>query len=174
VIREVCTLLESPKYGVQLKDTLEAFGMGPFEVKVQYPTRTLCEKIMSLVRFSFSSTPIEDLQKKIRHIYDLCKLLEDKELLDFLYSDDFECMILNVASDDRKGYRNNQEWLSHHPKRAVIFDQTKDVWKKLEETYQKKFALLVYGSLPSQFEVFETLEKIRNRLEPLEWNISKD
>ena len=45
----------------------EANGLMPFEVRVLDPTRTLCEKIMSLVRFSYRENPIEDLRKKIRH-----------------------------------------------------------------------------------------------------------
>ena len=42
----------------------------PFDVLALEPIRTICEKIMSLVRFSYSENPIEDLKKKIRHVYD--------------------------------------------------------------------------------------------------------
>lgn len=43
------------------------YGLLPFEVRVLEPVRTLCEKIMSLVRFSHGNDPINDLKQKIRH-----------------------------------------------------------------------------------------------------------
>ena len=45
----------------------ESYGLLPFDLLVLEPTRTICEKIMSLVRFSYSISPINDLKKKIRH-----------------------------------------------------------------------------------------------------------
>jgi len=56
----------------------------PFNVLVLEPSRTICEKIMSLVRFSYGEEPITDLKNKIRHVYDLNLLLSEKELLTFL------------------------------------------------------------------------------------------
>jgi len=42
----------------------EEYHLLPFEVLVLDVKRTLCEKIMSLVRFSHTETPIEDLNKQ--------------------------------------------------------------------------------------------------------------
>lgn len=52
----------------------EKFEMLPFSVQVLKPTRTICEKIMSLVRFSYTEHPIDDLRNKISHTYDLHQL----------------------------------------------------------------------------------------------------
>jgi hypothetical protein len=49
------------------EDLAKANGLLPFNVSVLKPERTICEKIMSLVRFSYSEDPIEDLRSKIRH-----------------------------------------------------------------------------------------------------------
>lgn len=46
-------------------DIAKEYDLLPFEVLVLEPTRTICEKIMSLVRFSYSANPIEDLKKKL-------------------------------------------------------------------------------------------------------------
>jgi len=54
------------------------YGLLPFEILVMEPKRTVCEKIMSLVRFSYTEEPLEDLKKKIRHTYDLHQLLQEK------------------------------------------------------------------------------------------------
>jgi len=52
-------------------ERLEKYSMTPFPIQVLSKTRTFCEKIMSLVRFSRSEKPIENLRNKIRHIYDI-------------------------------------------------------------------------------------------------------
>jgi hypothetical protein len=52
-------------------DIAKENGLLPFDLLVLEPIRTICEKIMSLVRFSYGENPIDDLKKKIRHTYDL-------------------------------------------------------------------------------------------------------
>lgn len=75
-------------------------GLIPFEVRVLEPARTICEKIMSLVRFSYGEEPISDLRKKIRHIYDLHQLLQQTEYSTFFNSGKFDQMLLRVGRDD--------------------------------------------------------------------------
>ena len=58
-------------------------GLLAFNLLALEPIRTICEKIMSLVRFSYSDNPIDDLKKKIRHTYDLHQLLKEKEISHF-------------------------------------------------------------------------------------------
>ena len=91
----------------------EEKGMMPFDVLALEPVRTLCEKIMSLVRFSYAEEPIEGLKKKIRHTYDLYQLLQNKELSTFFDSALFEKMLLKVANDDVASYKNSNQWLIH-------------------------------------------------------------
>lgn len=52
-------------------ELIEKYEMQAFTVQVLEPIRTICEKIMSLVRFSYGERPIDDLKNKIRHTYDL-------------------------------------------------------------------------------------------------------
>ena len=54
------------------------YGMQAFDVQVLEPIRTICEKIMSLVRFSYGENPMADLKQKIRHTYDLHQLLQQE------------------------------------------------------------------------------------------------
>ena len=112
----------------------EANGLMPFEVRVLEPVRTLCEKIMSLVRFSYSENPMEDLKNKIRHTYDLHQLLEQKEFSDFLDSLAFDEMLIKVATDDVTSFRNNNQWLVHHPNESFMFSHLDTIWKELKET----------------------------------------
>ena len=136
------------------KEIAEANGLMPFYLMVLEPIRTICEKIMSLVRFSYGENPIEDLKKKIRHTYDLHQLLKQKEFSDFFNSPEFDKMLLKVANDDVASFRNNNQWLVHHPKDALIFSKLEEVWKELEPVYNGDFKNLVYGELPNSDNVF--------------------
>ncbi len=154
------------------QDIAEANGLLPFEVLVLEPTRTLCEKIMSLVRFSYGENPIDDLKKKVRHTYDLHQLLQQKEFSDFFDSYVFEKLLLKVANDDVESYRNSNEWLIHHPKDALLFRELEEVWAALKVVYNGDFKNLVYSSnLPNEADVLATLNRIKERLTTIKWNI---
>lgn len=147
------------------QEMIEAFGLEPFEVSVLNPKRTFCEKIMSLVRFSYTENPIQDLRNKIRHIYDLHKLLINNEITLFFESDEFPQMLKKVRQDDVLGYKNNNNWLSQPIENALIFRDLENVWKDLSNAYHTDFKHLVYGDLPKENEILDTLIKIKTRIE---------
>jgi len=147
-------------------------GLLPFEVQVLEPKRTLCEKIMSLVRFSYTENPIEDLKNKVRHTYDLHQLLQNKELNKFFKSGKFDEMLLKVANDDVESFRNNNSWLQYHPNKAKIFAEFESVWKELEPTYSGDFKNLVFRDFPHEVIILESLKLIKERLESVNWTIS--
>lgn len=146
-------------------------GLLPFELLVFEPIRTICEKIISLVRFSYSENPIEDLKKKIRHTYDLHQLLQQSEFSKFLHSEAFESMLLKVANDDVASFKNNNKWLIYHPNEALIFKDAENVWTELKAVYKGDFKNLVYGELPKEESVLETLKMIRERMQSISWTI---
>ncbi len=150
---------------------IDEYGMNPFEVLVLNPKRTLCEKIMSLVRFSQTQEPIEDLRNKIRHTYDIHLMLKDENLKSFFQSAEFETMLLRVANDDNASFKNNNEWLAYHPATAIIFSDTADTWNKIKNVYTDSFSELVFGELPDEAEILKTLTSITDRLKTIEWNI---
>ena len=143
----------------------------PFDLLVLEPSRTICEKIMSLVRFSYSENPMDDLKKKIRHAYDLHQLLSQEEFLKFLHSSAFEEMLLKVAKDDVIGFRNNNKWLANHPNEALIFNDLKNVWNELKQVYSGEFKNLVFGKLPEESNVYHTLNEIKERMNTISWTI---
>jgi hypothetical protein len=155
----------------QQSEIAKEYGLLPFELLVLEPIRTICEKIMSLVRFSYGENPIDDLKKKIRHTYDLHQLLKQKEFLDFLKSKNFDDMILKVANDDVTSFRNNNKWLNFHPNEALIFRDLEVVWSELKSIYIGDFKNLVYGEFPKQEDILETLKLIQERLKTISWNI---
>jgi len=149
----------------------DEYDLNPFEVNVLSPKRTFCEKIMSLVRFSYTTNPIEDLNNKIRHIYDLNQMLKNKEIKDFFNTQEFDRLLLIVANDDMLSFKSGNEWLQNHPTQAIIFKESEDVWGKLKTTYFSTFNKLVYGELPTEIEILETLEIISERMKNIKWKI---
>ena len=152
-------------------DIAKENGLLPFDLLVLEPIRTICEKIMSLVRFSYGENPIDDLKKKIRHTYDLHQLLKQDEFLTFFQSTDFDEMFLKVANDDVASFKNNNQWLAYHPNEALIFKDLKNVWSELKVIYNGDFKNLVYGELPKEGAILETLKMIQERLKSIFWTI---
>ena len=169
--KTICSFVGNMMLDTGQQVIANANGLMPFEVLVLKPVRTICEKIMSFVRFSYSENPIDNLKKKVRHTYDLHQLLQQKEYLNFLQSDAFSKMLLKVASNDVISYKNSNEWLVYHPGKAIIFEDLKNVWKELQTAYNGDFKNLVYGKLPADTDVFSTLDRIKKRLANLEWYI---
>jgi predicted nucleotidyltransferase component of viral defense system len=149
------------------------YDMLPFEVRVLSLERTLCEKIMSLVRFSYGENPIEDLRNKVRHTYDLKKLLDDPSIKDFLESDQFEVMLNKVGNDDLASYKSDNEWLPNHPAKALIFVELDSTWDKLKISYSGEFKDLVYGELPTEEKIHDALKTIGDRLKSITWNLEE-
>jgi predicted nucleotidyltransferase component of viral defense system len=155
----------------ETEDLIEKYNMASFNVQALSVERTLCEKIMSLVRFS----QVEDrdiiLPSKVRHIYDLHLMLKNENILSFFNKNDFTKMIIKVGEDDFIGYKNNNAWLKNHPGSAVIFDSPEKVWPHIMDAYQTSFKQMVYGELPPESDLLDTLGKISNRIKSIDWHI---
>ncbi|CAM4342770.1 nucleotidyl transferase AbiEii/AbiGii toxin family protein [Gillisia limnaea] len=153
-------------------DLINEYQLEPFKVTVISIERTFCEKIISLVRFSYTENPLEDLANKVRHTYDLHQLLQENRISTFLKSDDFETMLIQVGKDDDKAIPNDKEWLSKHPSESLFFSETEKVWKTLSKTYVGSFKELLTGDLPDEKDVLQSLMKIGSRLKEIKWNFN--
>ncbi|MCZ4318408.1 nucleotidyl transferase AbiEii/AbiGii toxin family protein [Aequorivita viscosa] len=153
-------------------DLIKEYQLEPFKVNVIIIERTFCEKIISLVRFSYTENPLEDLANKVRHTYDLHQLLQAKRISAFLKSDDFEMMLIQVGKDDDKAIPNDKEWLSKHPSESLFFSETEKVWATLSKTYSTSFKELLIGELPDEKDVLQSLMKIGSRLKEVKWDIN--
>ena len=153
-------------------DLIEEYGMAPFSIRVLSKERTFSEKIMSLVRFSRTAEPIDDLRNKIRHVYDLHLMLMNEDISGFLESEAFDNMLTNVGKDDIISFKNNNEWVYEHPSKAIIFSEPQQTWSNIRTVYQTSFKELVTGILPDEKDLVKTLERLYVRIEPIEWNLN--
>lgn len=172
-IKPICTFIADYIKATSNLELITQFGLEDFEVKTLAIERTFCEKIISLVRFSYTENPIDDLSKKVRHTYDLYHLIQLEQIKSFVNSSEFDVMLLQVGIDDDKAIPNDKNWLYQHPKDALIFSETTIVWNELKKVYTTSFKELVTGKLPNENAVFETLVFLSERIEKIEWNIEK-
>ena len=152
-------------------DLISKYNMGAFTVQVLSKERTLCEKIMSLVRFSLTENPYVDLSNKIRHIYDLHMMLRNDEIRTFFEGSDFNVMLNKVGKDDVVSFKNNNKWLEFHPADAMIFKSPEETWQKIRQPYETTFRDLVFGTLPSEGDLIITLKSIALGLKKVEWEL---
>ena len=68
-------------------------------------------------------------------------------------------------------FKSGNKWLKNHPTQAMIFKESDNVWNKLKTTYFSSFNKLVYGELPNDIEILETLKTIMKRMENINWKI---
>lgn len=152
----------------------DEYQLLPFAINVLDVRRTICEKIMSLVRFSYEEDAIATLKNKIRHAYDIHALLKLEEIIIFFESEDFDQMLRKVGNDDVDSFRNNNGWLVNHPAQSLIFNKPEETWSALATTYHGSFAGLVYGKLPDASHIATDLRRVSERLKKVEWNINLD
>lgn len=175
-VRQIRTLIADYIKTTPTIELIAQFGLEDFEVKALAVERTFCEKIISLVRFSYTENPLEDLSNKVRHTYDLTLLMKRDEIKDLVNSDLFDTMLLQVAKDDDKAIPNDKNWLYNHPKDALIFNETEMVWNTLKKVYTgSAFNDLLIGKTkpPAEAEVFETLLFLSKRVEGIEWDVKE-
>lgn len=153
-------------------DLINEYKLEPFDVTVISIERTFCEKIISLIRFSYTQNPLEDLANKVRHTYDLHQLLQKERISAFMNSDNFDTMLLQVGKDDDKAIPNDKEWLSKHPSESLFFKQTEKVWETVSKTYSSSFKELLTGELPDEKVVLASLIIIGKRLKETKWDIN--
>ena len=150
---------------------IEQYNLQPFTVKVLSKERTLCEKIMSLVRFSQTEEPYKDLANKVRHIYDMHMMLRNTEVANFFNSPVFDELLIKVGNDDVVSFKNNNKWLANHPGDAIVFKYPEETWDKIKAPYRTTFKDLVMGVLPAEEDLISSLEIIYARLIKVKWQI---
>lgn len=152
-------------------DLIQTYELEPFQVITLAIERTFCEKIISLVRFSYTENSLDDLSNKVRHTYDLHQLLKEDRISSFLHSKDFEMMLAQVGKDDDKAIPNDKEWLLKHPSESLFFAKTEEVWKTISKTYNSSFKELLIGELPNENNVLKSLLRIGERVKDVKWLI---
>lgn len=153
------------------KSFIAQFGLEDFPVNVLDQRRTFTEKVMGLVRASYESDEnLDQIRSKVRHIYDLVKLLETQEIRDFVAGSRFFESIEEVRAEDRKNPEFQKGWIEEPISKASLFLQPLEIVTQLQNTLNQDFATLLFQgeSLPPTNQIVDALRVVGKRLEQYE------
>ena len=145
-------------------DQVEMIGrykLEPFTFPVLGAERTLCEKIMGLVRAGHEVDAIAEFRRRIRHFYDIVMIMRETEFRDFVDSEAFAAMISEVREWDRRAMPGAAAWLDPPLQDAPIVADVERVWNDVRAEFRGSFKDMVYGnSVPDDDEVLACFASI--------------
>lgn len=136
------------------------YGMEPFVVNILDKRQTLTEKLVSLIRFSFSENCIYDIAAKIRHFYDLHFLLQDEECAAYIASERFRDDFTSLMDHDRAMFEKPQGWNSIPVGESPLLTNFDGLWKELKETYLRELPAIAFSEIPSEGDVAESFRRV--------------
>lgn len=148
-------------------ELIQKYGLEAFEVNVLHKEQTLIEKLVSLVRFSFASNPVESISGKIRHFYDLYYLLNDNVCFDYVNSEDFKMQFKEVWTHDKQQFDEPVGWNEKTIQESPLIKDFDALWSKLKTTYTNELSMLAYSEIPKEKKVAESFKKLKAILETI-------
>ena len=147
-----------------MTDLVTKHQLDPFKLLVLTRERTFFEKLLSLIRLSY--TGADSLREKIRHFYDLYKLYQQEDLGERLLSETNFNLINLALQDDASSNVFTGDWIKNKLSASPLLVDINGLWKELEPTYRKELGELIWhNNLPSSEEIISLLNKIKVFLE---------
>ncbi len=148
---------------INKSEFVSQFQLEGFKVNVLSVKRTFIEKLFAVLDYTFEDDAETELGNKIRHLYDLHKLYQLKEIKEFLkVEDSFKTASKVVIQNDFFGKRRNIIY-----RNSFLYDDF-DRIDKIARVYNNKFKSMVFGDLPSFEDLKNTLKVLLNFLEKWE------
>ncbi|MDD4437722.1 MAG: nucleotidyl transferase AbiEii/AbiGii toxin family protein [Tissierellia bacterium] len=141
-------------------ETIESYGLQAFSLNVLDKRRTMIEKFVSLVRFSFSENPSQAVASKIRHFYDLYYLVKDAECAKYLQSPHFKTDSLELLVHDKEAFDTPEGWRTKNISESPLASDFSALWENLRTTYQNELVQLAFVAIPEEKEIARSFEKI--------------
>jgi len=165
-IKPISSIIEEYCKRSGKQEFVDQFLLEQFSINVLAVERTLCEKIMRLIRASYGGDPIANLRGCIRHFYDIVIILRMPKYRQFLGEKSFGYMMNEVHISDRKLFPNQaSEWLDFPMENSKIFSENRRLWNNLSLELQGGFKDMIYSEdVPELEEFAETFSFIRHSL----------
>lgn len=145
-------------------DYIDRFGLQSFDVNVLSKEQTLLEKLVSLIRFSFDSNPIESTAQKIRHFYDIHYLLKNPQCAEFVESKSFQIRFEEILQHDRDIFDVPLNWQQKKLIESPLISDFDSQWIKLKRTYLSELTAYAYRPIPFEGDVAESFKKLIKRI----------
>ena len=135
-----------------VKRQIRSFITSYLEENILDKRRTLCEKVVSLLRFSFMDNPVEGLGSKIRHFYDIYYLLNDAECMEYVKGD-FMNDTKELIEHDKEAFDVPEKWKDTPISEAPLLNSFDELWKELSGLYEKELKALAYSQIPKSIDL---------------------
>ena len=146
-------------------DLVRRYELDPFGILVLCVERTLCEKVMGLVRSGYEANPVSHLRRRIRHFYDIVMIMRVRQYREFVASDAFAELVAEVKESDRQSMPGASAWMDPPLSKAMIVADAENLWSEIGSEFRGNFKDMVYGdSVPDDAEVLECLASIGSSL----------
>lgn len=145
---------------IEREDIITNFELEEFEINVLSVKRTFIEKIFAILDYTFEINPEIELEKKIRHIYDVHQLYQIEEIKNFIMTDEaFKMASKVVVENDFFGKRKDINYTE-----SFLYDDF-DRIDKIEKVYRTIFKSMVFGDFPDFKNLKVTLKEILKFIE---------
>lgn len=135
---------------------IEQYGLQSFTLNILDKRRTMIEKLVSLIRFSFAENPVTAIASKIRHFYDLYLLAQDKECTEYIQSASFKADFAELLIRDKETFDTPENWWDKNMEDSPLVAGFPSLWKSLRTTYQNELSTLAFSPIPNEKEVAES------------------
>ncbi|MDQ7049083.1 MAG: nucleotidyl transferase AbiEii/AbiGii toxin family protein [Enterobacterales bacterium] len=162
--RKLQTLIAEVLAQINQSELIAQYSLEDFSINVLSVSRTLVEKMLGVIKDSYSEDPVAKLSGRIRHLYDICLILKHDEYRDFVTSDNFNSLCNICIEDEKVGFFAYSDCFDKPLNDAPLFSKFKEWRPSLKATYVGLFADLVYGDLPKMDEIEEALSFIKENI----------
>ena len=152
VKRQIRSFITSYLEENSMQSLIEEYDLHSFELNILDKRRTLCEKVVSLLRFSFMDNPVEGLGSKIRHFYDIYYLLNDAECMEYVKGD-FMNDTKELIEHDKEAFDVPEKWKDTPISEAPLLNSFDESWKELSGLYEKELKALAYSQIPKSIDL---------------------
>jgi predicted nucleotidyltransferase component of viral defense system len=142
------------------QEAIEQYDLQPFSLNILDKRRTMIEKLVSLIRFSFSDNPTLALASKIRHFYDLYFLANDAECAEYIQSANFKKDFEDLLTHDQQAFNIPIGWQAKSIDSSPLLMDFPVLWEKLRITYQNELSQLAFTAIPDEKKIVNTISNI--------------
>ena len=152
VKRQIRSFITSYLEENSMQSLIEEYDLHSFELNILDKRISLCEKVVSLLRFSFMDNPVEGLGSKIRHFYDIYYLLNDAECMEYVKGD-FMNDTKELIEHDKEAFDVPEKWKDTPISEAPLLNSFDELWKELSGLYEKELKALAYSQIPKSIDL---------------------
>lgn len=157
VSQNICSFISDFLLDGNQEEAIEQYGLQAFNLNILDKRRTMIEKLVSLVRFSFSENTVLALASKIRHFYDLYFLANDPECTNYMQTDDFLQDFRELLQHDQQSFDEPTDWQTKAIDSSPLVTNFPAIWERLKNTYQNELSQLAFTPIPDENEVANTV-----------------